>query len=239
MKQCNLQIMRKHNTKSDASSQGSILNYVCSDNSGVAMLTVLIVGVVVTVFCLSLLLVSYTLFSQTSRKTTQLECKILAQSTAETLGKELQNSDSELAAYLSNQIKDGYWISEDEYNSSDDIPQQGVVSELVLKLDAGQALKNYNVYVTLTYNLNVVDDEGEGDGDEDDDQDEDLSGGKPSGNNPENSGYLNNSNASSNDNPPGNGTYSIKASIKCIRGSEEDRDAQSYTIETVYPAVGL
>ena len=51
-------------------------------NAGSAMIVALVVCVVVMTMCLMLLLVTYTLFSQTSRQNTQMQCKQMAQSFA-------------------------------------------------------------------------------------------------------------------------------------------------------------
>ena len=64
-------------------------NILRNNQSGVAMIMVLIVGAVILVFCLSLLLVTYSLFAQTSRQTTRLQCKMMAQSFSESLKEEL------------------------------------------------------------------------------------------------------------------------------------------------------
>lgn len=215
-----------------------------SDDSGVAMIVVLIVGAVVMVFCLSLLLVTYTLFAQTSRQTTQLQCKLLAQSCSEMLGEEFKNPDSELSGYLSEQIENGSWISEDMMKGMEEGSlSPGTVSELTLNLGDEGALGDYNLTVTLTYSLNIAEDDGSGEEDEDDDQDNNLTDGtgEESGVPETNPGG---SQAGGTGSEPGtaeagNVTYSIKAFIRCMRGDGTDRDVQFYTIETIYPAVSL
>ena len=199
------------------------------NNAGVAMIVVLIVSAVVMVFCLSLLLVTYTLFAQTSRQVTQVQCKILAQSTSETLKEELKKPDSDLCIYFRNQIESGKWISEEAAKAAEEGSlADDVVSELRLTLD--------NLSVTFTYSLNLPDDDGGGEGDEKDDQDNDSDdNGMEEGNGQNNSEDPGESNGE----PAGNGTYSIKATIKCMRGNGADRDVQYYTIETIYPAVSL
>ncbi len=76
------------------------LKQISRDNSGVAMIVAMIVGVVVMVFCLSLLLVTYTFYAQTIKTTTNEQCKMLAQSFSETLGEDLKNPDSDICQYL-------------------------------------------------------------------------------------------------------------------------------------------
>ena len=61
-----------------------------SNDSGVAMIFALIVGVVILTFCLMLLLVAYTLFSQTSRVLSQSQCKILSQTMADQIADKLE-----------------------------------------------------------------------------------------------------------------------------------------------------
>lgn len=207
------------------------------NNAGVAMIVVLIVSAVVMVFCLSLLLVTYTLFAQTSRQVTQVQCKILAQSTSETLKEELKKPDSDLCIYFRNQIESGKWISEEAAKAAEEGSlADDVVSELRLTLDDGNALGDYNLSVTFTYSLNLPDDDGGGEGDEKDDQDNDSDDNGMEEGNGQNSSE---DPGESNGEPAGNGTYSIKATIKCMRGNGADRDEQYYIIETIYPAVSL
>ena len=206
---------------------------VRNSNAGVAMVTVLIVSAIVMVFCLSLLLVTYTLFAQTSRQVAQLQCKLLAQSMFETLGEELENPDSELTKYLGDQIKDGYWISQNAPAAEAENPAaEDAIEELLLDLDDGEALGEYQISVTLTYSLNLADDDGSSEGDEKDDQDPDSSGQE--GELPEG-----NPNEEGKQTEAGNGSYAVKASICCMRGDGKDRDAQSYTVEAEYPAVSM
>ncbi|MGN0151750.1 MAG: hypothetical protein ACI39Q_04685 [Wujia sp.] len=216
-------------------------NIMRLDNSGVAMIVVLVIGVIVLAFCLSLLLVTYTLFSQSSRQVTRLQCKMLAQSASETLGSELEDADSALIAYLKKQIDAGYWVSEGQVNDADDETSgSDAVTELVLNLDDDNATGAYNLTATLTYTLNVTDDEGGDEGSDEDDQDDDTKGGTTG-----NEGNKGNANEPSDtpadipDNTAGNGSYSIKAVIKCMRGDGTDRDVQYYVVETTYPSVSM
>ena len=234
-------------------------------NAGVAMVMVMIVSAVVMVFCLTLLLVTYTLFSQNVRQMSSLQCKLLAQSVAESLAQEFENPDSELSKYLSAQIQNNTWVAQ---NVSAEAGAQGneesagenAVSELELLLDAGGKTDDYRVSVTLTYSLNVADDDGKDDGDDEDDQDQELSGGGGAGDNggakqtqgqsqslsqetesgePNSGEASGEGNANETGNGAGNGSYAIEAVICCMRGDGTDRDTQSYTIETEYPAVTL
>lgn len=58
-------------------------------NQGAAMIVAMVVGVVLMAFALSLLAVSYSLFSSASQRTTQLQCRELARSIDRELQREL------------------------------------------------------------------------------------------------------------------------------------------------------
>lgn len=198
------------------------------DDSGVAMIFVMIVSAVVLAFCLSMLLVTYTLFTQTSRQTTQMQCKLLVQTFSESLGEELKDPDSEISRYLGNQIRNGLWVSE---GTSEETMQSGAFRELKLNMDDSCKPGDYNLSVTLTYSLNVQeDDENETEAGRDD-QDEDFG----------NTGVTNPDPGlgGSTEPPAGNGTYCINASVKCERGEMSERDVQYYVIDMIYPAVAL
>lgn len=224
-------------------------NILRNNQSGVAMIMVLIVGAVILVFCLSLLLVTYSLFAQTSRQTTRLQCKMMAQSFSESLKEELSDSSSDLAVYLGRQIRDGNWKSSmggmDE-EEPEDAENPDAVSELVLNLDDSSALSDYHLSVTLTYSLNAADDEESGGGDDEDDQDDTLSGNDADSGNQQN-GKQNNQQNKGTQNEFGEGTdsenevatYTVNALITCMRGDGNDRDTQYYVLETSYPAVSF
>lgn len=224
-------------------------NILRNNQSGVAMIMVLIVGAVILVFCLSLLLVTYSLFAQTSRQTTRLQCKMMAQSFSESLKEELSDSSSDLAVYLGKQIRDGNWKSSmggmDE-EEPEDAENPDAVSELVLNLDDSSALSDYHLSVTLTYSLNAADDEESGGGDDEDDQDDTLSGNDADSGNQQN-GKQNNQQNKGTQNESGEGTdsenvvatYTVNALITCMRGDGNDRDTQYYVLETSYPAVSF
>ena len=117
--------------------KSTYLKDVLSNNKGSAMITALVVGLVIFAFCLSMLLVSYTLFSQTSRSQIQLACKNLAQSVAEEIGDELKDpasyeDDESLAYYLKNRDPEVDTL-ELEMSSSD------------------SSIDNYSVFVTFEF----------------------------------------------------------------------------------------
>ena len=234
-RQCHMERIRHHVEERQRSER--------LDDSGAAMIMVLIVSAVVMAFCLSLLLVVYTLFAQSSRQTTKLQCRLFAQSFSETLGQELEKPDSDLAVYLSKQITDGCWLSEETAKGLDpDSFPENTVSELVMQLGDEVSVSDYHLTVTLTYSLNVAEDDDTGDTTETDDQDNEAA----SGGGEESAGEDNPTPPRENDTPgeggsvpAGNGSYAIRAVITCIRGDSEDRDAPSYTIESLYPAVTL
>lgn len=227
-----------------------------NNQSGVAMLMVLIVGAVILVFCLSLLLVTYSLFAQTARQTTRLQCKLMAQSFSESFQEELSDSSSELSVYLGKQISEGNWKSSmdgmDE-EEPDDEENPDAVSEIVLNLDDASTMSDYHLRVVLTYSLNAADEEGDG-GDDEDDQDNSLSGNDVDSGNQQNgkqnnqqNSQQNNQQNSGNQNEAGEGTnsenavatYTVDAVISCMRGDGSDRDSQYYVLETSYPAVSF
>ena len=193
------------------------------NNAGVAMLMVLIVSAVVMVFCLSLLLVTYSLFTQTSRQTTGMQCRLLAQSSAESIREELKDPSSELSVYLKSQIQSGNWVPEDALEEAEgDLPQNGTFERLRFHLNMGDKTPDYRVTVVMTYSLNATDEESGGDegGDDNDDQDHTLTHDSVSGGNARE--YR---------------SYSLKAVIRCTRGETTDRDSQYYEIETGIPAI--
>ncbi|MBR0147933.1 MAG: hypothetical protein IJM23_01910 [Lachnospiraceae bacterium] len=66
------------------------------DNRGSAMITAIVVGVIMAVFCLSLLLVTYTLYAQTAKRNALIQCKYAAGSMAQLLEEELKDPTSDL-----------------------------------------------------------------------------------------------------------------------------------------------
>lgn len=214
------------------------------DNRGATMLMVLIVGAVVMAFCLSLLLVTYSLFAQTARQTTRLQCKLLAQSCEELLREELQQPSSDLMVYLQEQIQSGSWISEgsvtDEETASEETPGTAGVVQLPLHLDTQGETGDYRVSVVLTYSVNTSEDEGgDEDGDDNDDQDHELNGTSVYGSDAGTVRIKAAGSTSPADPPQDEPTvsYSIKSVIRCMRGDGTNRDTQYYEIETTFSSV--
>lgn len=213
------------------------------NNKGVAMLMVLIVSAVVMVFCLSLLLVTYSLFSQSARQTGRLQSKLYAQSCEESIKAELKNPDSDLNQYLKTQIQNGMWIPEGAGEEElANVPEEAV-QEMILWLDTKGKAEGYQVKVVLTYSRNTSDDEDEGN--EDDDQDEDLLNSQEPAQNPQSGQNGTKTQETGNSEPAGGNneasviSYSIHAVIRCTKGEEADRDAQYYEMETTYSSVTL
>lgn len=198
---------------------------VGKDNSGVAMIVALVVGVVAMVFCLSLLLVAYTLYAQTNRKNLQTKCKLLAQSSLKAVELELMDNTSNLDEYLYNQIKNGLWVSieEDEANGEGGALAYGSVAYLTLNLNHGDSAAGYNIIATFSYSMSD-DSEDEVLPDGPDDQEGNESGNAGGGEAPEDNTV---------------GAYTIFVDVTCVRGSLEDRDSQSYTISAEYTSVTL
>lgn len=190
------------------------------DNEGAAMVMVLIVTAVILVFCLSLLLVTYSLLAQTVRQTTRMQCKWLAQSFSEALQKEITDPDSDLCSYLAEQITAGKWTDSAEPDGN---------GQLVLFLDEAVIPADYNLKVVLTYSQNTAEDDVE-EPEEEDDQDNTEPDGK----------QLQNSTAREKTDPDQEvQIYTMTAEIRCVRGAEDGSDTQSYELECVYPAVSL
>lgn len=85
-------------------------------NAGAAMVVAIIVSVVMMVFCLSLLLVSYSLFSTTMKDNVYQQCKSMAESLSLELEKELSLNDvssiEDMEALLNNPTgsSDLFWL---------------------------------------------------------------------------------------------------------------------------------
>lgn len=129
------------------------------NDSGVAMITAMIIGVVVMVFCLLLLMVTYILYSQSTNRVNEMQCKIIAQSGMEALRDEIRDSDSEIHKYLADQIEAGTWLSADAAVVN---PGSEAVTELELDLvdrTDSNDLYLYDVKATLSYGLNQSDDD--------------------------------------------------------------------------------
>lgn len=203
---------------------------LADNNQGVALVVVMVIGAVIMAFCLSMLLVTYTLFAQTSRKTTQLRCKMLAQSYSDVLNEEFkkETSDSELQTYLCEQIRDKKWIAKD---SEADSGLSGTTEKLELVVDQSGSNVAYGYTISTTFSYEEGDDLDEdddeiGDIDDDDDEEEQESGdpGPGPGSNPDDP---------ASEDPVG-GIYQVTAVIKCARGDGTGKDPQIYTIERQY-----
>lgn len=202
------------------------------DNRGVAMLFAMIVAAVVMAFCLSLMLVVYSYYAQSARKLSQDQCKILAQSFSEALKEEFNSEEtSELKTYLSSQINSGVWISSAESASV----EAGKIKELLLNSNDIK-VPGYKIKVALTYYGSSGSDEPVVDDDlpDEDDEDDVFALMKISGMQSYEAAVPLFMDPISEPK-----SYYIKAKITCIRGDENDRDLQIYTVESVYPSVML
>lgn len=209
------------------------LKQINRDNSGVAMIVAMIVGVVVMIFCLSLLLVTYTFYTQTVKTTTNEQCKMLAQSFSETLGKDMEDPDSDICLYLGEQMKNGYWVAsvvdEDETLSGDQ------VSDLIVDMKDTPGMGDYHISVVFSFIVNIPEDD-ENDGNEEDDQDDGLTDENPSESNPGEGGAPQDPEENGPTGPVEGGSYCIRAKIQCYRGELSSNDVPLY-IETEYPMV--
>lgn len=115
-----------------------------ANNKGSAMITALVVGIIVFAFCLSMLLVAYTLFAQANRNQVQLGCKTVAWSTSEELKAEMNDPGSELSSFLINKLA--------EFDAAEAGGSNPVDRKVELTLDAGSALGGYDVIVTFEVN---------------------------------------------------------------------------------------
>ncbi|MGN0385089.1 MAG: hypothetical protein ACI4EX_04325 [Lachnospiraceae bacterium] len=205
------------------------------DDSGVAMIMALIVGVVVMAFCLSLLLVTYTLYAQTARKNAQMQCKVLAQSYVECLRTELADPDSDMVKYLQYKMTDtsspyGVWTATNA--SADDIALltgRGLDPYEVLQLEIDAS--GYWLNLFMTYQAGVDDGEGGEEGEEPDDEFEgDADTAEPE----ENQAEAERQNSPLARVGTGGAKSRVSIKIQCVRGLETDRDKQVYTIEEEY-----
>ncbi len=69
------------------------------------MITAIVAGVVMAVFCLSLLLVTYSLYAQTAKRNELIQCKYAAGNMAQQLQKQLLDRDSDLVRGLGAEIR--------------------------------------------------------------------------------------------------------------------------------------
>lgn len=232
-------------------------------NQGAAMVMVLIVSAVVMVFCLSLLLVTYSLFAQSAKQISRMQCKMLAQSMTEMLEQDFSKKDSDLNRYLKKQIEDGTWIAggeQEEENKEDSSSFVSGVENLLLDLDTQDSIGDYHVTVDLSYRLNVASDDDGSEDEEEEKDDQDTQGSLDAQDTQDtqntqgtqktdSSVALENGQSAKqagsketkadNETQTGNGTYAIRAVICCMRGDGSSLDAQSYSIEMEYPAVSF
>ncbi len=186
-----------------------------SDDSGVAMIFALIVGVVIMTFCLMLLMVAYTLFSQTSRVLSQSQCKILSQTLANQIADRLEEmqpngmaANNDLQVELKNRIA-----------GKDSISGWKAGSELVYETTV-PGISSYSFEIAFTYVDIMTTDAMESDlaaGEAVIDDDMEESGLEADFG----AGGVN----------PLMGGYPVTVRVTCIRGdvSRSDRDIQQYS----------
>lgn len=158
------------------------------NDSGVAMIFSLIVGVVIMVFCLLMLLVAYTLYSQTTRKLSQTQCKVLAQSMAEQIKDELANEAGAtdepdgLRKMLKDEMsKDATHLKWVPSGTKDADLKAGQFKDYEFYVEGVSDLPGYCFKVTFQYQTVYASDEAEtelGSGTEDDDLEEADTGSK-------------------------------------------------------------
>lgn len=207
-------------------------NEICrikDDNRGVALVYALVIGTVVMTFALMLLLVTYTLFTQASRQTTNIQCKLLAESFGQNLELQLEDTDSEMYKYIKASVYDpltdtdmteSYWVPTNM--KTELLPATyTTVKRMVLKDEP--ALGYYKIYLTLSYESYLADGEDNDLDTLEDDNELDKEGGllpvpglTPGPASP-------------------TGSVIVKARIKCSRGTADTgRDSQSYMLEREY-----
>lgn len=142
-------------TKKNSKNQIAVyLSKFHEDNRGVATLFSLIVATIIMGFCLSLLMVTYTLFAQTNRQISEQQCKMMAQSFAEQLKNELQDPNSSLVQYMQAAIESGKWKSVTERGEGDSVDY----TKLYIK--GSPENTDYIMEVSFTYISNVGGDTG-------------------------------------------------------------------------------
>lgn len=172
-------------------------------DAGSAMIVALVVCVVIMTMCLTLLLVTYTLFAQTSRQNVQMQCKIIAQSFAESFEKEIEDPNSDLVKYL-NELMDSHiaqkrWQAIDADENNDPYYYNYAMTNLIL---AVEDVEGYVIRIEATYELT----------EEDDDSEDEMPLPDPDPSEKKKSGPM------------------AEFLITCQRGEVGDRDADSYTV---------
>lgn len=127
------------------------------DNRGSAMLTAIVAGVVMSAFALSLIMVSYTLYAQTAKRTAMIQCNYLAEEVCSEIADELINKKSDMYERLNEQI---YRTRPDGSASGIWAPRGNNTSvyfdTLEYEIDtksADEGLKGYRVLVDFSYIL--------------------------------------------------------------------------------------
>lgn len=131
------------------------LKFKKMDNRGSAMITAIVVGVVMAVFCLSLLLVTYTLYAQTAKRNALIQCRYAAGSMADLLEQELKDTTSDLNNKLEGEMRHqkddgsftGTWVSEGNTSSEAD----EVIEYRMDYTGSETALKAYDFDVSFKY----------------------------------------------------------------------------------------
>lgn len=232
--------------------KGYNLKQLCKDNSGSAMVMTLIVGMVVMAFCLSLLLVAFTLFSQMNHNTIQFQCKTLAQSYLESLKTDFCNPDSDLIKYLSSKMEapeegNEIWIAQNLPESElEELKQNGLkpYKDLYLQVDAS----GYTMDICMTYERTQATAEEDSENESDDEIEEVNSNSNTNSNANTNSNTNTDSNTNTNEPQTNGGTASqvpvhsssgiayeriIHVKLTCVRGTDTSSN-DNYTMEADY-----
>lgn len=216
--------------------KGYNLKQLCKDNSGSAMVMTLIVGMVVMAFCLSLLLVAFTLFSQMNHNTIQFQCKTLAQSYLESLKTDFCNPDSDLIKYLSSKMEapeegNEIWIAQNLPESElEELKQNGLkpYKDLYLQVDAS----GYTMDICMTYERTQATAEEDSENESDDEIEEVNSDSNTNTNEPQTNGGT----ASRVPVHSSSGiAYEriIHVKLTCVRGTDTSSN-DNYTMEADY-----
>lgn len=200
-----------------------------SDDSGVAMITAMIIGVVVMVFCLLLLMVTYILYEQSIKKVDDTQCRLIAQTCMESVRSEIVDSESDVHKYLADQMSNGTWISIEKALVDTD---ENAISELVLNMvdhTVDQELALYDIQTIISYSITQGSDD---DGSPEVPDDNDIYDESGSGNGSSNGGGS----SGSGQNYNGNGNVAVYIKVIVIKGPKDS--PMSYcSYETECPAV--
>lgn len=206
-------------------------------DQGSAMIVALVVSVVIMVLCLSLIMITYTLFTQTSRRSGQAQCKEIAQSFAESIEKEVEDPDSLFVRYLNERIQttipERYWCPIDSSEETDPKYSEDAISQLDLSITE---IEGYTIYVSMTYEM--VDNS---DSEEDIESSDPDTPEAPGSSDPSDAGDPRDPDTPSED-PPAEPNYPLATiMIKCIKGSDAVPDPLYYstTIHANIPIIEL